>query len=98
MDFDYTDPNIGLNMSMIPMIDQTTHHSSGFLTQENDTLAGSLAFWMANASELLHFLKQDTSLSLFTESAQGILAKSVQHAFRYAIAIIKGHQCKVLFF
>ena len=51
--------------------------------QENDSLAGNLAFWMANASELLHFVKQDTSLSLFTETAQGILAQSVQHAFRF---------------
>eukprot|EP00112_Aurelia_sp_Birch-Aquarium-sp1_P000737 Seg1071.2 transcript_id=Seg1071.2/GoldUCD/mRNA.D3Y31 product=Afadin protein_id=Seg1071.2/GoldUCD/D3Y31 len=53
--------------------------------QENDTLAGSLGFWMANASEFLHFLKQDLELSPLTQNAQGILAQTVQHAFRLLV-------------
>lgn len=44
--------------------------------------AGSLAFWMANSSELLHFLKQDRHLSPFCLDAQDILAECVQVAFR----------------
>lgn len=44
--------------------------------------AGSLAFWMANSSELLHFLKQDRHLSPFCLDAQDILAECVQLAFR----------------
>ncbi|XP_054164184.1 afadin-like [Oppia nitens] len=41
-----------------------------------------LAFWLANSSELLHFLKQDKHLSAFTFDAQDILAEAVQFAFR----------------
>ncbi|KAK4288929.1 hypothetical protein Pmani_038074 [Petrolisthes manimaculis] len=42
----------------------------------------SLAFWMANASELLHFLKQDRHVSGYSLTAQDILAEAVQVAFR----------------
>ena len=43
--------------------------------------ANSLAFWMANASEYLHFLKQDRHVSAYSRDAQDILAESVQSAF-----------------
>ncbi|XP_057307397.1 afadin-like isoform X2 [Hydractinia symbiolongicarpus] len=49
--------------------------------QENDRLAGGLAFWMANASELLHFYRQDSTIGPLTKSAQAILAQSIQEAF-----------------
>ncbi|XP_065650101.1 afadin isoform X2 [Hydra vulgaris] len=49
--------------------------------QENDCLAGGLAFWMANASELLHFYRQDIDLGPLTQTAQAILAQSIQEAF-----------------
>ncbi|CAL4163961.1 unnamed protein product, partial [Meganyctiphanes norvegica] len=42
----------------------------------------SLAFWMANASELLHFLKQDRHVCGYSLDAQDILAEAVQVAFR----------------
>lgn len=42
----------------------------------------SLAFWMANASELLHFLKQDRHICGYSLEAQDILAEAVQVAFR----------------
>ncbi|KAG0725923.1 Afadin [Chionoecetes opilio] len=42
----------------------------------------SLAFWMANASELLHFLKQDRHICGYSSDAQDILAEAVQVAFR----------------
>lgn len=41
-----------------------------------------LAFWLANSSELLHFLKQDRHLSAYTFDAQDVLAETVQLAFR----------------
>lgn len=44
--------------------------------------APALAFWLANTSELLHFLKQDRHLSAYTLDAQDLLAESVQLAFR----------------
>uniref|UniRef100_A0A667YZB3 Afadin n=1 Tax=Myripristis murdjan TaxID=586833 RepID=A0A667YZB3_9TELE len=48
-------------------------------------IAGALAFWMANASELLNFIKQDRDLSRVTLDAQDILAHLVQMAFKYLV-------------
>ncbi|XP_052826944.1 afadin [Octopus bimaculoides] len=45
----------------------------------------SLAFWMANASEILNFLKQDQDVRLFSREAQDILAQSVQIAFHHLV-------------
>ncbi|XP_037079284.1 afadin-like [Pollicipes pollicipes] len=47
--------------------------------------ANALAFWMANASEYLHFLKQDRHVSPYSQLAQDILAEAVQAAFRYLV-------------
>ncbi len=58
--------------------------------QENGDQAGALSFWMANASELLHFLKQDVDISRFTVDAQDILAEAVQVAFRSVATPVKG--------
>uniref|UniRef100_A0A8C2M167 Afadin n=1 Tax=Cricetulus griseus TaxID=10029 RepID=A0A8C2M167_CRIGR len=48
-------------------------------------IAGALAFWMANASELLNFIKQDRDLSRITLDAQDVLAHLVQMAFKYLV-------------
>uniref|UniRef100_A0A671NGC4 Afadin n=1 Tax=Sinocyclocheilus anshuiensis TaxID=1608454 RepID=A0A671NGC4_9TELE len=48
-------------------------------------IAGALAFWMANASELLNFVKQDKDLSRITLDAQDVLAHLVQMAFKYLV-------------
>uniref|UniRef100_A0A8C5WE28 Afadin n=1 Tax=Leptobrachium leishanense TaxID=445787 RepID=A0A8C5WE28_9ANUR len=48
-------------------------------------IAGALAFWMANASELLNFIKQDRELSRITLDAQDVLAHLVQMAFKYLV-------------
>ncbi|KAL0840571.1 hypothetical protein ABMA28_015785 [Loxostege sticticalis] len=45
----------------------------------NDSAAQ--AFWMANASELLHFLKCDRHISSFSTQAQDLLPTTVQNAF-----------------
>ncbi|XP_055907102.1 afadin isoform X2 [Eupeodes corollae] len=45
------------------------------------TNAHDLAFWMANSSEFLHFLKSDRHISAFSIQAQEVLAESVQSAF-----------------
>uniref|UniRef100_A0A668W5P1 Afadin, adherens junction formation factor a n=1 Tax=Oreochromis aureus TaxID=47969 RepID=A0A668W5P1_OREAU len=50
--------------------------------QKQKNIAGALAFWMANASELLNFIKQDRDLSRITLDAQDILAHLVQMAFK----------------
>jgi afadin len=51
--------------------------------------AESLTFWMANASELLHFLKADRHISAFTLDAQDILAETVHAAFSHMVALIE---------
>nr|XP_028579737.1 afadin isoform X6 [Podarcis muralis] len=53
--------------------------------QKQKNIAGSLAFWMANASELLNFIKQDRELSRITLDAQDVLAHLVQMAFKYLV-------------
>uniref|UniRef100_A0A8C5CFT0 Afadin, adherens junction formation factor a n=1 Tax=Gadus morhua TaxID=8049 RepID=A0A8C5CFT0_GADMO len=53
--------------------------------QKQKNIAGALAFWMANASELLNFAKQDKDLSRITLDGQDILAHLVQMAFKYLV-------------
>ncbi|XP_075893933.1 afadin isoform X21 [Nelusetta ayraudi] len=53
--------------------------------QKQKNIAGALAFWMANASELLNFVKQDRDLNRVTLDAQDILAHLVQMAFKYLV-------------
>ena len=45
-------------------------------------MTGALAFWMANISELLNFIKLDKDLSLVTQQAQDALAHLVHKAFK----------------
>ncbi|XP_041108493.1 afadin isoform X7 [Polyodon spathula] len=53
--------------------------------QKQKNIAGALAFWMANASELLNFIKQDKDLTRVTLDAQDVLAHLVQMAFKYLV-------------
>ncbi|XP_054578555.1 afadin isoform X6 [Eptesicus fuscus] len=53
--------------------------------QKQKNIAGALAFWMANASELLNFIKQDRDLSRVTLDAQDVLAHLVQMAFKFLV-------------
>lgn len=50
--------------------------------QERRLESNAQAFWLANASELLHFLKSDRHVSAFSLQAQDTLADAVQSAFR----------------
>jgi afadin len=54
------------------------------IVQERYADPPSLAFWMANASELLHFLKSDRHICAFSLDGQDLLAEAVQIAFRNA--------------
>ncbi|KAI4465248.1 afadin [Holotrichia oblita] len=56
--------------------------------QDRSTESVSQAFWLANASELLHFLKSDRHVSAFSLQAQDTLADSVQLAFRNLVACL----------
>ncbi|CDQ57435.1 unnamed protein product [Oncorhynchus mykiss] len=65
----------------------TRGYSDRELKQKN--IAGALAFWMANASELLNFIKQDKDLSRITLDAQDVLAHLVQMAFKYLVQCLQ---------
>nr|CAH7751362.1 unnamed protein product [Callosobruchus chinensis] len=56
--------------------------------QDRSTDGMSQAFWLANASELLHFLKSDRHVSAFSLQAQDTLADAVQLAFKNLVACL----------
>ncbi|XP_067643975.1 afadin isoform X2 [Eurosta solidaginis] len=61
------------------------HHVANLIytvVQEQYSDPRILAFWMANSSEFLHFLKSDRHISAFSVQAQEVLAEGVQTAFR----------------
>lgn len=52
---------------------------------ENQNNQPGLAFWLANSSEILHFLKNDRHLSAFTFDSQDILSEAVHVAFNFLV-------------
>lgn len=52
------------------------------------TESTSQAFWLANASEILHFLKSDRHVSAFSLQAQDTLADAVQLSFKNLVACL----------
>ncbi|KAF7230819.1 myeloid/lymphoid or mixed-lineage leukemia [Nothobranchius furzeri] len=75
---------IAIVNKMVNMMEGVIQCVNGTL-QKQKNIAGALAFWMANASELLNFIKQDRDLSRITLDAQDILAHLVQMAFKYLV-------------
>uniref|UniRef100_A0A8C6KDQ1 Afadin, adherens junction formation factor n=1 Tax=Nothobranchius furzeri TaxID=105023 RepID=A0A8C6KDQ1_NOTFU len=69
---------------VIAIVNKMVNMMEGVI-QKQKNIAGALAFWMANASELLNFIKQDRDLSRITLDAQDILAHLVQMAFKYLV-------------
>ncbi|TRY77377.1 hypothetical protein TCAL_03845 [Tigriopus californicus] len=57
--------------------------------QLHQSEASNLAFWMANASELLHFLKCDRHITSFSLQAQDILAETVHLAFKQLVLCLQ---------
>ncbi|XP_051500674.1 afadin-like isoform X15 [Myxocyprinus asiaticus] len=68
----------------IAIVNKMVSMMEGVIQKQNN-IAGALAFWMANASELLNFIKQDKDLSRITLDAQDVLAHLVQMAFKYLV-------------
>ncbi|XP_051942619.1 afadin-like [Hippocampus zosterae] len=57
--------------------------------QRQQDIAGALAFWMANASELLNFFKHDKDLSGLTRQSQLDLSHLVHKAYSHLIQRIQ---------
>jgi len=55
--------------------------SGAVFSQSNQSNPGALSFWLANASELLHFVKQDRDVSSGSIAAQNHLAEIIHLAF-----------------
>ena len=62
-------------------------HGADCVSQESEDRPGALSFWMANASELLHFVKHDRQLqgAPHMMEAQDSLAEAVQLAFSHLV-------------
>ncbi|XP_041354927.1 afadin-like [Gigantopelta aegis] len=57
--------------------------------QENHNDPTTLAFWMANSSEVLHFIKQDRDLQSVSMEWQEVLAEAVQMAFQHLVRCLQ---------
>ena len=62
----------------------------------NSNHAPTLSFWMANASELLHFLKSDRHITAFSLQAQDMLAEAVHEAFKKLVIALQAELEHVL--
>lgn len=66
------------------------------LSQEHHNDPTALAFWMANASEVLHFFKQDADIQPFGSDSQELLAEAVQMAFHHLVRCLQGDLQRVM--
>lgn len=68
------------------------HHVAGLMhatVQEKYADSAAQAFWMANSSEFLHFLKCDRHISTFSTQAQDLLATTFQVAFSNLVGCLQ---------
>ena len=68
------------------MVCRTNFYIEYYLTfdlfQDDSQVAGALTFWLANVSELLHFIQCDRDIMGVSQDAQDILNTCVQNTFR----------------
>ncbi|XP_074640030.1 afadin-like [Tubulanus polymorphus] len=57
--------------------------------EENRDDAAGLSFWMANASEILNFFKQDRDLNAYSVDAQNVLAETVEVGFNHLVLCLE---------
>ena len=64
--------------------------------QEHHNDPTALAFWMANASEILHFFKQDGAVQPHSAASQELLAEAVQMAFHHLVRCLQADLQRVM--
>ncbi|XP_038585533.1 afadin-like [Micropterus salmoides] len=69
---------------------------TGKVIQRQQAIAGALAFWMANSSELLNFLKHDKDLSSLTRQSQLDLSRLVHKAYSCLLQCLQNELRKYL--
>ncbi|XP_029284012.1 afadin [Cottoperca gobio] len=62
---------------------------TGKVIQRQQTLAGALAFWMANSSELMNFFKLDKDLDQLTRQSQLDLSRLVHRAHSFLLQCLQ---------
>ncbi|KAK5617642.1 hypothetical protein CRENBAI_002378 [Crenichthys baileyi] len=68
----------------------------GKVIQRQQAITGALAFWMANSSELLNFLKHDKDLTQFTQQSQLGLSHQVHNAYSFLLHCLQSELRKHL--
>lgn len=66
------------------------------LLKECHEHGGYLAYWIANTSELLYFIKQDRDISKISHDIQDRFAECVQRLFRYLTHLVQNELDKYL--
>ncbi|XP_022606455.1 afadin-like [Seriola dumerili] len=69
---------------------------TGKVIQRQQTIAGALAFWIANSSELLNFLKHDKDLCPLTQQSQLDLSHLVHKAYSCLLQCLQNELTKHL--
>ena len=69
---------------------------SWLILQDQRSNAAALSFWMANASELLHFFKQDRDVATLNQDTHDMLAESVQVAFYHLVTCLQQELATVM--
>ena len=54
-----------------------------FVFQDSKSVAGALAFWLSNTSELLHFLRRDYRLCMFAHEYENTLTSIIHMAYKH---------------
>ncbi|XP_047202116.1 afadin isoform X3 [Girardinichthys multiradiatus] len=68
----------------------------GKVIQRQQAITGALAFWMANSSELLNFLKHDKDLTQVTQQSQLGLSHQVHNAYSFLLHCLQSELRKHL--
>ncbi|KAM8834302.1 afadin [Synchiropus picturatus] len=79
-----------------PAVTSLADKMAAMMGRRQQSMAGALAFWLANTSELLNFLKHDTHLSRWTQQSQLDLSRSVHKAYRGLIQSLQNELGKHL--
>ncbi|XP_041828575.1 afadin [Melanotaenia boesemani] len=80
----------------VTLITNTMVAMTGNVIQRQKAMAGALAFWMANSSELLNFLKHDKDLSPLTQNSQLNLSHQVHRAYSFLLQCLQNELRKHL--
>ncbi|XP_078797498.1 afadin [Oryzias latipes] len=93
----YRDGVASIANKMVTMIETVIQHVMNMShLQRQQFMVGSLAFWLANSSELLIFLKRDKDLGPLTQHSQLDLSHLVHTAYSFLLQSLRNQLCQHL--